>query len=81
MQPDFESNLIKHIFRKFEVSRTIGRDVIFAFVGGTHGVSCSFKHNACLSVCVFYSLYYVFIIDANLAGKNILFTDKCITSS
>ena len=69
MQLDFESNLIKHIFRKFEVSRTTGSDVIFAFVDGTQGVSCSFKRKACLSVCVFYSLYYVFIINANLGGK------------
>ena len=35
MHPDFESNLITHIFRKFGVSRTTGSDVIFAFVRGT----------------------------------------------
>ena len=35
MHPDFESNLITHIFRKFGVSQTIGSDVIFAFVRGT----------------------------------------------
>ena len=35
MHPDFESNLITHIFRKFGVSRTAGSDVIFAFVRGT----------------------------------------------
>ena len=35
MHPDFESNLITHIFRKFGVSRTTGNDVIFAFVRGT----------------------------------------------
>ena len=35
MHPDFESNLITHIFRKFGVSRTTGSDVIFAFVKGT----------------------------------------------
>ena len=34
MHPDFESNLITHIFRKFGVSRTAERDVIFAFVRG-----------------------------------------------
>ena len=32
MHPDFESNLITHIFRKFGVSDTTGSDVIFAFV-------------------------------------------------
>ena len=32
MHPDFESNLITHIFRKFGVSETTGSDVIFAFV-------------------------------------------------
>ena len=66
MHPDFESNLITHIFRQFGVSRTIGSDVIFAFVSGTEAVLCSFGHNACLSVRVFDSLYCVFIIDANL---------------
>ena len=35
MHPDFESNLITHIFRKFGVSQTTGSDVIFAFVRGT----------------------------------------------
>ena len=35
MHPDFESNLITHIFRKFGVSWTTGSDVIFAFVRGT----------------------------------------------
>ena len=34
MHPDFKSNLITHIFRKFGVSRTTGSDVIFAFVSG-----------------------------------------------
>ena len=66
MHPDFESNLITHIFRKFGVSETTGSDVIFAFVRGTQGVLCSFEHNACLSVRLFYSLYCVFIINANL---------------
>ena len=66
MHPDFESNLITHIFSKFGVSETTGSDVIFAFVRGTQGVLCSFEHNACLSVCLFYSLYCVFIINANL---------------
>ena len=66
MHPDFESNLITHIFRKFGVSRTTRSDVIFAFVRGIVGVSCSFEHNACLSVLVFYSLYCVIIINANL---------------
>ena len=32
MHPDFESNLITHIFRKFGVSQITGSDVIFAFV-------------------------------------------------
>ena len=66
MHPDFESNLITNIFSKFWVSRTTGSDVIFAFVRGTQGVLCNFKHNACLSDLVFYSLYWVFIINANL---------------
>ena len=70
MHRDFESNLITHNFRKLGVSpwvsRTIRSDVIFAFVRGTLGVLRSFEHNACLSVGVFYSLYCVFIIDANL---------------
>ena len=57
MHPDFESNLITHIFRKFGVSGTTGRDVIIAFVKGTQGVLCNFDHNACLSVRVFYSLH------------------------
>ena len=35
MHPDFESNLITHIFSKFGVSRTTESDVIFAFVRGT----------------------------------------------
>ena len=35
MHPDFESNLITHIFRKFVVSRITESDVIFAFVRGT----------------------------------------------
>ena len=35
MYPEFESNLITHIFRKFGVSWTAGSDVIFAFVRGT----------------------------------------------
>ena len=35
MHPDFKSNLITNIFRKFGVSRTTGSDVIFAFVRGT----------------------------------------------
>ena len=35
MHPDFELNLITHIFRKFGVSRTTGSDAIFAFVRGT----------------------------------------------
>ena len=66
MHPEFESNLITHIFRKFGVSGTTGSDVIFAFVRGTQGVLCSFKHNPCLSVRLFYSLYCVFIVNANL---------------
>ena len=66
MHPDFESNLITHIFRNFGVSDTTGSDVIFVFVRGTQGVFRNFEHNACLSVRVFYSLYCVFIIDANL---------------
>ena len=32
MHPDFESNLITHIFRKFGESETPGSDVIFAFL-------------------------------------------------
>ena len=35
MHPDFELNLITHIFRKFWVSRKTESDVIFAFVRGT----------------------------------------------
>ena len=35
MHPDFESNLITYIFRKFEASRITVSDVIFAFVKGT----------------------------------------------
>ena len=35
MHPDFESNLITHIFRKFGVSQTTESDVIFAFARGT----------------------------------------------
>ena len=66
MHPDFESNLITHNFRNFGVSETTGSDVIVAFVRGNQGVSCNFEHIACLSVRVFYSLYRVFIIDANL---------------
>ena len=66
MHPDFESNLITHIFRNFGVIGTTGSDVIFAFVGGTQGVLCSFEHDACLSVCIVCLLYCVFIIDANL---------------
>ena len=34
MHPDFESNLITHIFRNFGVNRITGSDVIFAFVRG-----------------------------------------------
>ena len=66
MHPDFESNLITHFFRKFGVSVTTESDVIFSFVRGTQGVLCSFEHNVCLSVRLFYSLYCVFIINANL---------------
>ena len=66
MHPDFEPNLITHIFRKFGVSKMTGSDVIFAFVGGTQEVLCNFEHNACLPVRVFYSFYCVFIINANL---------------
>ena len=43
MHPDFESNLITHIFRSFEVSRITRNDVIFALVRSTEGVSYSFK--------------------------------------
>ena len=32
MHPNFKSNLITHIFRKFGVSQTSGSDIIFAFV-------------------------------------------------
>ena len=35
IHPDFELNLITHIFRKFGVSRTTGNDAIFAIVRGT----------------------------------------------
>ena len=35
MHPDFESNLMTHIFRKFKVSRITQSDVFFAFIGGT----------------------------------------------
>ena len=35
MHPDFESNLITNIFRKFGVSRITESDVIFAFVWGS----------------------------------------------
>ena len=66
MHPDFKSNLITHIFRNFGVSRTTASDVIFAFVRGTQGISYSFEYNACLLVRVFYSLFCVFIINANL---------------
>ena len=66
MHPDFESNLITHIFNKFGVSETTGSDVIFAFVRGTQGFLRNFEYNACLSMRVFYSLYCVFITDANL---------------
>ena len=48
MHPNFESNLVTHIFRKFGVNWTTGSDVIFAYVRGTYGVSHSFEHNACL---------------------------------
>ena len=60
MHLEFESNLITNMFRKFGVSRTTGSDVIFALL------SFSFDRNACLSVRVFYSLYCLFITDANL---------------
>ena len=63
MRPNFESNLVTHIFRKFGVNWTTGSDVIFAYVRGTYGVSHSFEHNACLWVRLFYSLYCIFIID------------------
>ena len=33
MHPDFESNLITHIFRKFEVSQTTGSDVFLPLSG------------------------------------------------
>ena len=66
MLPDFESNLITHIFRKFWVCRTTGSDVNFAFARDNEEVSCNFEYNVCLSARVFYSLYSVFIIDANL---------------
>ena len=56
MHPDFELNLITHIFRNFRVSGTTGSDVIFAFVRGILGVLCIFEQNACLSVRVFYLL-------------------------
>ena len=35
MHPDYESNSITHIFRKFWVSRATGSDVIFDFVKDT----------------------------------------------
>ena len=35
MHPEFELNLITHIFRKLGVSRTTRNDAIFAFVRGT----------------------------------------------
>ena len=66
MHPDFESNLITHIIKKFGVSRTTESDVIFAFVRGIIEVLYSFEHNACLSVGVFYSLLCACIINANL---------------
>ena len=67
MHPDFESNLITNIFRNFGVSWTTGSDVIFAFVRGTQQVLYNyFRHNACLSDLVFYSLYCVFIINVYL---------------
>ena len=66
MHPDFESNLIKNIFRKFVVSQTTGSDVIFALVKDTQEVLCEFEHNACLSDLIFCSLYCIFIINANL---------------
>ena len=65
MHPDFESNLITHIFRRFGVSRITGSAVIFAFVRGIWGVSDRFKHNACLSTRLCYSWYCLFIVDAN----------------
>ena len=34
MHPNFESNLISHIFRNLGVSWKTGSDVIFAFVRG-----------------------------------------------
>ena len=74
MHPDFKSNLITHIFRKFGVSWTTGSDVIFTFVRDTPRVLCSFEPNACLSVRLFHSLYCVFIIrggveDTRLEAK------------
>ena len=54
MHPDFESNFITYIFRKFGVSWVTRSDVIFAFVRGTLGVFYSFEHNACLSTRLFY---------------------------
>ena len=66
MHPYFESKLIAHIFRKFGAKQTTVSDVIFAFVRGTLGVLDSFEHNACLLAPLFYSLYSVLIIDANL---------------
>ena len=66
MHPDFESNLITHIFRNFGVSRATGSDVIFAFVRGTQVFFCNFEHYSCLSVRIFYSLYCIFIVNANL---------------
>ena len=44
MHPDFESNLITHIFRKFGVSRTTRSDVIFAFVRGTEGARMAVRY-------------------------------------
>ena len=35
MHPDFESNLISHIFGKFRVRLKTQSDVIFVFVRGT----------------------------------------------
>ena len=46
MPPDFESNLLTHIFRKFKVSEATGSDVIFAFVRRTQRVLRNFEHNA-----------------------------------
>ena len=66
MHPDFESNLITHIFSNFGVTRITRSDVIFASFRGTLEVSCSFEHNACLSTHLFYSFCCVFIIDAYL---------------